>query len=52
MFGTEIRPGRDVCVWPQSISLFSPVWERECFLFIGGRAETLQEMAFLGKTTY
>lgn len=33
------------CVWPQSTSLFTAVWERECFLFIRGRA--LQEMAFL-----
>lgn len=41
----------EMCVWPQSISLFSAVWERECFLFIGGRAETLQEMAFISKTT-
>ncbi len=43
-------------VWPQSSSLFTAVWERECFLFIRGRAEALQETAFLydlfiGKTT-
>lgn len=39
------------CVWPQSTSQFSAVWEREHFLFTGGRAETLQETAFIGKTT-
>lgn len=32
MFGTEIRAWQR-CVWPQSTSLFSAVWEREGFLF-------------------
>lgn len=35
------------CVWPQSTSLFSAVWER----VLSFRAETLQEMAFICKTT-
>ena len=39
------------CVWPQSASLFSAVWEREHFLFTGGRSEMLRETTFMGKTT-
>ncbi len=35
------------CVWSQSTPLFITVWERDCFLFTRGRAEALQEMAFL-----
>lgn len=39
----EIRPGRDVCVATEHFSIQCIQCGRECFLFIGGWAETLQE---------
>lgn len=45
----ELRPGRDVCVATEHFSIQCIQCGRECSLFIGGWAETLQETPLSAK---